>query len=160
MGSQMGPTQVGHKIRVIRSIHTTPATTNVAAWMTADTAVGPSIASGSHPWIPRRMHLTDTISMQRASVVLHPYAMVRRRYTTPPVYRAVAGTLVAAVLSYAVHGMVPWYLHVQRTCYYMITCMVPCRWSCRAYPPTTSPEREHLQDILWMHLWRVEHRVS
>ena len=51
-------------------------------------------------------------------------------------------------------------IHVQRTCYYMITCMVPCRWSCRAYPPTTSPEREHLQDILWMHLWRVEHRVS
>ena len=43
--------------------------------------------------------------------------------------------------SHAVHGMVPWYLHVQRTCYYMITCMVPCRWSCRAYPPTTSPER-------------------
>ena len=51
------------------------------------------------------------------------------------------GPLCTTACSHAVHGMVPWYLHVQRTCYYMITCMVPCRWSCRAYPPTTSPER-------------------
>ena len=33
-----------------RAICTTPATTIVAAWMSAETGVGPSMASGSHIW--------------------------------------------------------------------------------------------------------------
>ena len=36
-----------HSIAVSLEIHSTPATTSVAACMTADTDVGPSIASGS-----------------------------------------------------------------------------------------------------------------
>jgi hypothetical protein len=36
----------------IRTIMNTPAVTIVAAWISADTGVGPSIASGSQTWRP------------------------------------------------------------------------------------------------------------
>src|SRR5476649_2683475 len=36
----------------IRAIRNTPAVTIVAAWISADTGVGPSIASGSQTWKP------------------------------------------------------------------------------------------------------------
>jgi hypothetical protein len=34
----------------IRAIRNTPAVTMVAAWISAETGVGPSIASGNHVW--------------------------------------------------------------------------------------------------------------
>ena len=43
-----------------------PATTSVAAWMTAETEVGPSMASGNQLWTPM---VTDLIlTMERTSV--------------------------------------------------------------------------------------------
>ena len=51
----------------VLSIHTAPATTRVAAWMMADTEVGPSMASGSHVWIPNITSLTDSIRMPSSS---------------------------------------------------------------------------------------------
>ena len=56
-------------------MYITPATTRVAACMTALTDVGPSIASGSHECIPIATLLTDTISSSTQSIgplhVLH-----------------------------------------------------------------------------------------
>src|ERR1700744_5321648 len=36
----------------MRAIRNTPAVTMVAAWISAETGVGPSIASGNHTWKP------------------------------------------------------------------------------------------------------------
>ena len=47
-----------------------PATTRVAAWMTADTDVGPSMASGNHEWIPMVTDFTETIVRSMVSSIL------------------------------------------------------------------------------------------
>ena len=57
-------------------VYRTPATTNVAACMTADTEVGPSIASGSQLCNPIKTLLTPTIRRSRESMVLHVGAVV------------------------------------------------------------------------------------
>src|SRR5712691_5715575 len=38
------------RMGLMRTIRNTPAVTMVAAWMSADTGVGPSMASGSHTY--------------------------------------------------------------------------------------------------------------
>ena len=54
-----GPTAtlICHGSHITLVNHTMPATTRVAAWISADTQEGPSIASGSHPCIPNITHL-------------------------------------------------------------------------------------------------------
>ena len=62
------------KSGLVRTIRYTPAVTMVAAWMSALTGVGPSIASGSQVWSgiwadlatapPRRPSATSTASVE------------------------------------------------------------------------------------------------
>ena len=54
--------------------HTIPATTNVAAWIKADTHEGPSIASGSHPCIPNITHLA--LVGKQSNVLYHASAVL------------------------------------------------------------------------------------
>src|SRR5215203_1136953 len=62
---------------LIRTIRNTPAVTMVAAWMSADTGVGPSIASGSQkykgswallPVAPRKSRAAIAVAVERANV--------------------------------------------------------------------------------------------
>jgi hypothetical protein len=58
-----------HREHSVRDIHTTPATTNVAAWMTALTAVGPSIASGNQECKPKSTLLILTMAKHIMSMI-------------------------------------------------------------------------------------------
>src|SRR5256886_10314869 len=74
----------------IRATRNTPAVTIVAAWMSADTGVGPSIASGSQVW--------------SGSCADLPHAPTNRSSAMPV---AVAGASVSAPLNTAPYSSVP-----------------------------------------------------
>ena len=48
----------------------TPAVTIVAAWMSADTGVGPSIASGSHTYSGNWAHLPTAPTNRRSAIAV------------------------------------------------------------------------------------------
>jgi len=66
-----------HEVLGTRKVQSTPATTNVAAWITADTAVGPSIASGSQAWRPSTTILVPSIRATHPSEGVAIIAVVR-----------------------------------------------------------------------------------
>jgi len=65
-----------HRATAILHTYSTPATTKVAAWMTADTDVGPSIASGSQLWRPMATLLMDTMLSRSKSTRLPPLTVL------------------------------------------------------------------------------------
>ena len=60
---------VVHVVVTVRAIHSIPATTSVAACITALTAVGPSIASGNHECIPSSTLFMLTIVYMSSSAM-------------------------------------------------------------------------------------------
>src|SRR5436309_14794339 len=74
----------------LRATMYTPAVTMVAAWMSAETGVGPSIASGNHVW--------------SGSCADLPHAPTNRSSAMPV---AVAGASVSAPLNTAPYSSVP-----------------------------------------------------
>ena len=70
-----------------RARTTTPAATMVAAWMSAETGVGPSMASGSQPWNGNwaDLPITPTTSSSAARVAV-PVPISSTCATTRPIW--------------------------------------------------------------------------
>lgn len=58
-----------------------PAVTSVAAWIRDETGAGPSIASGSHMWVRRKI---DLVTAAKKSMFSFPNCKARNRQTSPP----------------------------------------------------------------------------
>src|SRR4029079_13036761 len=72
------------RMGLIRHIRNTPAVTMVAAWMSAETGVGPSIASGSQRYRGNCALLpTAPMNANRAMAVAVDWAMVLAAALTP-----------------------------------------------------------------------------
>ena len=90
---------MAHSNTASRAIHTTPATTNVAAWMTADTAVGPSIASGSQLCRPTVTLLTATIASSiLSSKLAAAYKRLVRNHTASLTAKTTEASLALLLL--------------------------------------------------------------
>src|SRR6478736_2453438 len=71
------------KIGFARAMRYTPALTIVAAWIRAETGVGPSIASGSHTWSGNWALLPTAPARFVMNAFLLASAAVRLRYQNP-----------------------------------------------------------------------------
>src|SRR5919197_1357744 len=98
----------------IRAIRYTPAVTIVAAWISAETGVGPSIASGSQVWSGTCADLANAPTRNRMHAATSVPSLTEKAWWVAPNTRNAPTTIPMSPITLMTNALMPAYVAVPR----------------------------------------------